>query len=1133
MVIARIKGLKISQADERHNPTGEEMIPFQDGSKNGRIRMADFKGMALHVLDTKDTLSTEAVKDLQDAINAGKVIFIPNRDNTGLKVVTEVYTKNGIVHLESPDYELEANGDKISKVWFDTVDIDTSTKQVTRSTRETTALKTKGSKTDVLTANGSYTPINEIALVKVNFKTGEVTKSYDLTSTGITFRDNETPSVHWEVEKDGDALFMNLKIDKATQTLDGLMSKEDKFNLDVTIPGDIDALNKRCNRLRKSINQTKEALQSEVETRTKEVARLDGKINDEAEHREHGDAELKALLKKETEDRIKGDSTFQERLESAKNELDRKYESKTSDLETKLSKEITDRTEADATAKKLFDDFKAQKGKNGGLAELGSDGKIPAAQLPSYVDDVKEFVTKDGFPTTGETGIIYVDTTTNLTYRWSGTEYVEISQSLALGETASTAFPGNRGKALEEKLNNQPNTIVTRLTDPTTEESQVKINYKQVTKNDSGYGTESPQSITIPAATSSHAGVMTADDKKKYDGLDSRITKEADRATEAEERLQHLIEANDSKSNAADQALRQEIEKERTARENAIDTERNRATQKENELDSEIDTETERATAKEKELDGKITQEKNDRTTIDTQLQNKNTEQDTAINELKKKDQTHDSKLQDLESKLTNTTNNPITISTTGNGNAITKATLSGKALTFSKETTFVDTTSAQTISGVKTFTQPQLFGENSGIKFIHPYAPSGQTASARGLYFMTHDWGSYEAGIGTLDVITTNSTALNYIYLGWGTSPWNKENCLAVANDKLTYKNKRIVYEDGANIFWNVKVKHAEYLWPQAQQTSSIENLKGSGIWPWGNTNGVTGTSSWYGVVLQIQNSDSTPNTTGVWTHQLQFQHIANSDAALYIRSCINNEEWKPIHRILTADLAETITGVKTFTQSQLFDSSSILIKNRASGGNATGMSWKNNDWSSNLYSIGCFSSNNTGHYGYMGWGDSPWQNANNLTVSDTKLTYKNNDVLYNNYASAITFTGSGSVTAPHFYKQSDARLKSNIQPLTHTLDQICSIPTISFDLNNDHRIGTTAQALEELGFNELVTESETLKSEIANPNAFESFTKDDKEYVMVKKVEYDNLSVLALEGIKLLRKEIEQLKASVYGNK
>ena len=86
------------------------------------------------------------------------------------------------------------------------------------------------------------------------------------------------------------------------------------------------------------------------------------------------------------------------------------------------------------------------KGAAGGVAELDADGKVPAAQLPSYVDDVLEYNALAEFPETGETGKIYVAKDNNKTYRWSGTAYVEISASLALGETASTAYRGDRGK---------------------------------------------------------------------------------------------------------------------------------------------------------------------------------------------------------------------------------------------------------------------------------------------------------------------------------------------------------------------------------------------------------------------------------------------------------------------------------------------------------------------------------------------------------------------------------------------------------------------------------------------------------------------------------------------------------------
>ena len=101
---------------------------------------------------------------------------------------------------------------------------------------------------------------------------------------------------------------------------------------------------------------------------------------------------------------------------------------------------------------------------NIGAAEL-LGGKIPSSQLPSYVDDVLEYTSRSAFPATGESGKIYVTLDANLTYRWTGSTYVEISQSLALGETAQTAFPGDRGLAVETEVENRAKVLYAECTE--------------------------------------------------------------------------------------------------------------------------------------------------------------------------------------------------------------------------------------------------------------------------------------------------------------------------------------------------------------------------------------------------------------------------------------------------------------------------------------------------------------------------------------------------------------------------------------------------------------------------------------------------------------------------------------------
>ena len=108
------------------------------------------------------------------------------------------------------------------------------------------------------------------------------------------------------------------------------------------------------------------------------------------------------------------------------------------------------------------------------------DGKVPANQLPSYVDDVLEYDSVSAFPSTGEDEKIYVAKDTNKTYRWSGTQYVEISPSLALGETSETAYPGDKGKAAAE-LANSAYTVASQAMHDTTVHAENKKNPHAVT----------------------------------------------------------------------------------------------------------------------------------------------------------------------------------------------------------------------------------------------------------------------------------------------------------------------------------------------------------------------------------------------------------------------------------------------------------------------------------------------------------------------------------------------------------------------------------------------------------------------------------------------------------------------------
>jgi len=137
--------------------------------------------------------------------------------------------------------------------------------------------------------------------------------------------------------------------------------------------------------------------------------------------------------------------------------------------------------------------------------------------LPSYVDDVIEVNTFSALPNTGESGKIYITQDTNLTYRWSGTAYVEISQSLALGETSSTAYAGDKGKATTDKLNRIPNKLIVDTNGVTYDDpDSVVLKYTFYKQQEQETSTNIH---TINAATTATPGIMTAADKTKLNGL--------------------------------------------------------------------------------------------------------------------------------------------------------------------------------------------------------------------------------------------------------------------------------------------------------------------------------------------------------------------------------------------------------------------------------------------------------------------------------------------------------------------------------------------------------------------------------------------------------------------------------------
>lgn len=1213
-MIARIKGLKISQASERTAVTGQEMIPFQDGERNGKIRMIEFKDMTMYIFDPTiidGKVSQEDYDALKQAIEEGKLIYTINSKRNGLDLATEVAIVGGTIYIESPDFIKEEGTDNISQVVFDTITVDGSL-NYSKEQHTTTVIKTTGDGTKVLTDNGQYVYIGNLALTNIKFKDGTNTSTYDLVTNGITFRQNSTPCVSWNTIKSGNNIYMDIRIANATASMDGLMSKEDYVELNTTIPGQIEDLKEADSNINNRIDDLDDKIDKEIADREAEIDRIENK-----------------------------------------------FDGVTDKLEDALQKEIEDRKAGDTTITNSLNAFISTKGQPGGLAELDSTGKVPAAQLPSYVDDVLEFSTKDQFPQTGETGKIYVAKDTNLTYRWTGTQYLEISQSLALGETPSTAYPGDKGKANRDALNSMPTKLTSYLTPTTSTGELVKINYKYAAKDGLNYGPLQDDNIDIPSATTTNAGAMSAIDKGRLDDLYNEFGSIQNPGDKLDSLPNNLVTGVDATSrnatsvtinykqsdlSAASNSYANPIAKSQTIpaatqsaagvmtatdKQNLDVNIPNRITNLDNRVTTEVDRLEELIESSSSEITNDLNVEIQARKDGDNQLQtNINNLQSTMNTELAKK-----------VGKVT----------VAGSGNAVTTASISGDTLTLTKGATYnnyvhpagsapskasgfykFSTDSTSHVASVTAVTKADITAlgipsqnTNTTYTFANGSAgnftvtPSGGTAQTVSVGKPANAGNADTVGgispsafvkkagdtmTGALTINQTSSVApltlhgtdvssyVQFINSGAQTAEVGYTNSLGtyLYNDKLTTHpcislGRVDSLDEGATFYYggtHYKLLHKGNYANELDQRYSpkmVYNYDKGCLVKLRNASSVNAMitvrifgNSYYttppiDTVIQFYNYNSgnsiiqysgVNNGAGfgdikvfnyngqvyLWFKQTrQYQsfvvhaYYSNSSDYRNMVESITNAAMPTsgITRTVTITPKQAIYSYDNIAVGNVTSSASIkasanvvarYISFNNSDGNNAGYIGSGSPTTNDLYFISQrdngihISADNSTATG----GINLTANTNLVSIGSTTATEKLHVV------GNIKATGKVSA-AGGFFKESDARLKSDIKPLDYTLDQICSIPTVSFIMNDQKQIGTIAQNLEELGFEDIVTESDTLKSEVKNPEQFESFAKDGEEYVKVKKVEYEMLGVLAIEGVKMLKDEIEKLKAEI----
>jgi hypothetical protein len=301
-------------------------------------------------------------------------------------------------------------------------------------------------------------------------------------------------------------------IPAATTEKAGVMTAQDKVNLDETLPNAIaQEVQDRKDAIEALDGKSEAALAQEVADRKAADTALDTKftkaVNDEATDRTSADTALGARIDKEIADRTEADTALDNKLQNNINTLEAKH-----------------------------DAFVATKGQAGGFAPLDGKGLVPANHLPSYVDDVLEvYATYDVSPTggltnvqlytdaghqtpvVGESGKIYINVADGeppYQFRWSGTKFVDSNtSSLIIGEIAGTAFEGSRGKHLEDVVSSMPKNLISKVSIANKNKRNIIILCNYSATDGQGHYIDKPDGMVIPLtpATTQEAGLMDAD----------------------------------------------------------------------------------------------------------------------------------------------------------------------------------------------------------------------------------------------------------------------------------------------------------------------------------------------------------------------------------------------------------------------------------------------------------------------------------------------------------------------------------------------------------------------------------------------------------------------------------------------
>lgn len=813
---------------------------------------------------------------------------------------------------------------------------------------------------------------------------------------------------------------------------------------------------------------------------------------------------------------------------------------------------------SDDSLHKELTNFKNTKGKANGLASLDDSGKVPSTQLPSYVDDVLEFTQLDQLPNLGESGKIYVVTSTNLQYRWSGNDYVEISKSLALGETSSTAYPGDKGKATTDVVNSLSDNLVNDVLVSQSDKNSVSLTIKSITKNpvkknkelllvdgepilltdntpilladnvnDGLYDQADDKLITINQASSFTAGVMSASDKTKLDGLKAQA--EIDTSIS---NVQNNLNAHINNRTNPHRVTKEQI---------GLD-----------QVDNTSDANKPISNATQTALNGKFSatdgnalkqtiEDMPNLVVTDGSVSHKNNNISLSLRQQDLKDPVNTDSILLTFNPATDSTAGIILpsdkskidkIITNGNGtkylsdNGTYKEVQGGSADIESLKQYVNDSiSSARSVGYMMQLTEIDASGLDENTWYPVTIA-AGERMNIRVEVLVALDsgtkpsWSTHERGFSVRKI--------------WEFAPYaygvNSRSILAVHLSDFNFANtdpvrglSTLSNYDTCYVYVRGGGKYHFYASHGARVILHTDTYA-----PGSGSQSISPTTEIPDLIREIDYSNygkviDVPNGSYLTLDK----NVTGTEAIEFINNIFGS----------TDRLKEVVMDIIEHHQKYLFHS-------YVSNVNCLGISnvyayyeYTKEEYNFQ-YNVSYYTTNGPVSK-RMAFKLMPnnedcvaisedllpdWHSIKNVLNDDNEFNFADGEVgerVWLNYRSRSgntvsagkLYIGDGQATggfaevhASGFFKESDIRLKSNIVPLNHTLDQICNIPTVEFDMHDKHQIGTVAQDLEN-NFAEVVnTDSDGMKS-----------------------VDYCMLGVVAIEGIKLLKQEVEDLKKQI----